>query len=437
MIDVSPLLAETALGPQASRGISSMAQRLVGSEILRIAGEVRALKAKGEKILDLTVGDFSPKEFPIPERLNSGIQRALNAGHTNYPPSAGMPECREAVAELFAERLQLKYPVSSVLIASGARPMIAGIYYALVNPGDKVVFGLPSWNNNHYCTMVGAQMVEVPTTEDTHFFPTAEALQPHLGDARLLCINTPANPTGTVLEAAALERISKLVVMENLRRQKLGAPPLYLMFDQVYWMLTFGQARHHTPVGLLPEMAPYTIFVDGISKGFAATGLRVGWAVGPTDVIERMSAILTHVGAWAPKPEQVATAELLRDRAAVDSFVTQTTHGLLVRLTSLQRGIEALKQQGWHFDVVAPEGAIYLSVKLDLRGRTAPGGQTLRSDEDVRKFLLQEARVALVPFTSFGLRHDTGWFRASVGAVSEADCASIGDRLGAAVSKLS
>lgn len=89
------------------------------------------------------------------------------------------------------------------------------------------------------------------------------------------------------------------------------------MYNQVYWMLTFRGARHHTPVSLVPELAPYTIFVDGISKSFAATGLRVGWATGPKDVIQRMSAILTHLGAWAPRAEQLATARLLRDPAEV------------------------------------------------------------------------------------------------------------------------
>lgn len=101
-----------------------------------------------------------------------------------------------------------------------------------------------------------------------------------------------------------LKALSLAIVAENKRRQAVKQPALYLMFDQVYWMLTAPGRAHETPVGLVPEMAPYTVFVDGISKAFAATGLRVGWAVGPTDVIERMAAILTHVGAGHPGPSR-------------------------------------------------------------------------------------------------------------------------------------
>src|SRR5262245_56111837 len=113
-IDLTALLERPANQSPESRGISAMAKQLLGSEILKIAAEIRVLLAKGEKILNLTVGDFSPKEFPIPEALSEGIARALREGHTNYPPSDGMLECREAVQELFVRRLGLKYPIDSI-----------------------------------------------------------------------------------------------------------------------------------------------------------------------------------------------------------------------------------------------------------------------------------------------------------------------------------
>lgn len=435
-VDVSAHLKEASQrGPEA-RGISTMARSLVGSEILRIAGEVKAFAAQGNKILDLTVGDFSSKEFPIPQQLEDGIVKALKAGHSNYPPSSGVIECREAVRKMFEQRLGLSYPVSSVLIAGGARPMIAGIYYALCSPGDKVVYSLPSWNNNHYCTLVGARRIEVPTKAETQFFPRAEDLAPHLSDARLLCLNSPQNPTGTVIDRAALSKICELVLAENARRRTVQQAPLYLMYDQVYWMLTFGGVHHHTPVSLHPEMAAYTIFVDGISKAFASTGIRVGWAVGPTDVIERMSAILTHVGAWAPRPEQVATAELLNNAVAVDSYLAQMNRSLFTRLGKLSGAIEAVKAKGWSVDCISPQGAIYLSLKIDLRGKQTADGKTIRTDEETRKYLLEEAGIALVPFLCFGLTEDTGWFRASVGAVSLQDCDTFEKRLLGALEKL-
>lgn len=436
MVDVKSILDRANTSSPEQRGIATMARNLIGSEILKIAAEIRALVAKGEKILNLTVGDFSPKEFPIPDGLGEGVARALAEGHTNYPPSDGVLECREAVQEMFSKRLGLTYPVESILIASGARPMIAGTYYALINPGDPVIYGIPSWNNNHYCVLTGAEKVEIPTRAEEGFFPRAKDLAPHLPRAKLLCLNTPMNPTGTVMERAILEEICALVLEENRRREAEKKPVLYVMYDQVYWMLTFHGATHHNPVSMMPEMAPYTIFVDGISKSMAATGLRVGWAVGPTDVIKRMSAILTHIGAWAPRAEQIAVARLLRDETTLDRHTTRMNAELYARLEALAGGIARAKSEGFDVDSIAPQGAIYLSIRVNATGKKTAEGTVLKSDEDVRTYLLKEAGIALVPFWAFGVTQDTGWFRASVGAVSKADCASIGDRLKSALTKL-
>jgi aspartate aminotransferase len=436
-INLEPQLTSIAGQTPAERGISTMAQHLVASEILKIAGEIRALVAGGAEVLNLTVGDFAPKEFPIPTKLAQGIKDALDQGHTNYPPSSGVDECRQAVKELFKERLGLDYPLSSVLIAGGARPMIAGTYYALVNPKDAVVYSVPSWNNNHYCSLTGAERIEVPATAETGFFPRVTDLAPYLERARLIVINTPLNPTGTLMAREDLKALSLAIVAENKRRQAVKQPALYLMFDQVYWMLTAPGRTHETPVGLVPEMAPYTVFVDGISKAFAATGLRVGWAVGPTDVIERMAAILTHVGAWAPRAEQVATARLLRDRAHVDEYLANMNRAVFERLGILADGVRALEREGFPVAVVAPAGAIYASVKVDILGKKAPDGKVLRTDEDIRGFLLKHAGLAVVPFLAFGLREDTQWFRASIGAVSVAELKSGLVRLRGALASLS
>src|SRR5262249_37084232 len=148
----------------------------------------------------------------------------------------------------------------SVLIAGGARPLIYAIYRAVCDPGDRVVYPVPSWNNNHYVHMLGAVGVPVVCRAEDRFMPTREALHGVLSGARLLCINSPLTPTGTAISAEALMGICEAVLEENARREADGERPLYLMYDQVYWMLCFGNARHETPPGLLPEMARYTIF---------------------------------------------------------------------------------------------------------------------------------------------------------------------------------
>ena len=436
VIDVREPLRTLEGTTEDQRGLSDLALSLEGSEILKIAYAVRARAAEGQDILNLTVGDFSSEAFPIPESLRDGVTEALADGHTNYPPANGVVECRQAIRDMVERRLNLAYPLESILVVNGARPAICGTYQALVNRGEKVVYGVPSWNNHYYCTMVGANAVALPTTPERNFFPRVEDIEPHLKDARLLCLNSPQNPTGTVIDPEELARIAQGVLEENHRRERAGLRPLYVLFDQVYWLLVFGDARHSTPVHVAPELAKYTILADAISKGFAATGLRVGWAIGPQDVLQKMTALLTHTGAWAPRAEQVATARLLNDDAAVDHYLATMKEEVVIRLRMLEEAIHALAANGWRVRAIAPQGAIYLSVQLDLVGATLADGRRIENDEDTRAFLLDRAGLALLPFRCFGLPDGQGWFRASVGVVTREQCATIGHRLQNAFAEL-
>jgi aspartate aminotransferase len=413
-----------------------MAQGLVGSEILRIAGEIRTLVAEGRPVCDLTVGDFNSTQFPIPARLMDAVRAALEAGETNYPPAAGMPTLRQAVQRLYARDLGLEYPAESVLVAGGSRPLIYGIYRTLCDPGDRVVYPVPSWNNNHYAHLVGALGAPVPCTPGARFMPTEEALRAQLPGARLLALNSPLNPAGTAITAQALQGICEAVLEENDGRLRRGERPLFVMYDQVYWMLCFGGTSHVTPPGLLPEMARYTVIVDGISKAFAATGLRVGWAVGPVDVIARMSAVLGHVGAWAPRAEQVASAAFLNEPDAIAAFETDFKRRVKSRLDLLHEGIQEIKREGLPVDSIPPMGAIYLTARIHPFGRLAPSGTRIATNEQVRHHLLEAAGIGIVPFQAFGALDDDGWFRLSVGAVSEADVTEAVPRLAEALRSL-
>jgi len=423
-------------GPRPDLRIASMAAGLSGSEILKIAGEIRALVAAGQSVCDLTVGDFSPKQFPIPARLREAIHAALDRGETNYPPSTGILDLRHAVRRFYASRLGLEYPVESILIAGGSRPAIYTMYRALVDAGDRVVYPTPSWNNNHYIHMVGGVGVPLPCGPETRFMPTREAFRDALPGARLVCLNSPLNPAGTAIDRDALLGVCEGILAENEAREGRGERPLYLMYDQVYWMLCFGGTEHVTPTGLLPEMARFTVFVDGISKAFAATGLRVGWALGPTDVITRMASILGHVGAWAPRPEQVATAALLDDDQGIHAFHEGFVAGLQRRLDRLHEGLQSLKAEGLPVDSIPPMGAIYLTARVHPFGRRTPRGAELKTSEDVRRFLLEAAGVGVVPFEAFGTQGGEGWFRMSVGAVGEADIEAALPPLAAALRSL-
>ncbi|APR84621.1 Aspartate aminotransferase [Minicystis rosea] len=424
-MDIGPLFPPI---DEADRGLSSLARGVVGSEILRIAAEIRALKAKGAAICNLTVGDFDPAYFPIPSELLEGTRVALAEGHTNYPPSDGVLALREAVTRLYARELGLNYPVDSVLIAGGARPLLYGAYQTLLDPGDVALYPVPSWNNNHYTYLARGRAVELPVSREANFFPTAAQIEPHLAEARLLTINSPLNPTGTVIDRDELRRISELVVQENKRRQRTGERPLWFVYDQVYWTLTFGETKHVTPIELVPEVAPYTLLLDALSKSMCATGMRVGWGLMPPAVRRRMADVLGHVGAWAPKAEQVAAATLLDAPEKRIAFQTSMKARVKERLDALHNGFSAMEREGYPVEAIAPQGAIYLSARFNLFGRTIKG-RTINTNDDIRKLLLECAGLALVPFQAFGLRGETGWFRLSVGAVSMDDIRAAFPRL--------
>lgn len=406
---------------------STMARGLLGSEILKIAADVRALKASGRDICNLTVGDFDPQQFPAPPQLITDTEAALRAGHTNYPPSDGVLELRQAVVRYYERELGLRYPVESVLIAGGARPILYGSYGTVLDPGDLVVYPVPSWNNNHYVHLFAARSVQVPVSREHGFHPTAEDVRPHLRDARLLVVNSPQNPTGTVIAPAQLAELAQLVVDENKRRQQTGQKALFLLYDQVYWTLTFGNARHVTPVELVPASAPYVIMLDAISKSFAATGMRVGWAVAPPPLIARMRDFLGHVGAWAPRAEQVATAKWLDAVEPRQAWQRSFAAQLQQRLDAIYQGCRALAREGLPIEVIEPQGAIYLSARFDLIGRR------FSTNDEIRRHLLEHAGMAVVPFQAFGLREESGWFRLSVGAVSLRDIEAMLPRLRAAL----
>jgi aspartate aminotransferase len=391
---------------------------LAGSRILAIADEVRALQAGGRQICNLSIGDFDPREFPIPGPLLERIEGALRRGETNYPPAVGIPALREQVSALYARELGLRIPASSIVITGGARPGLFTAYQLTVDRGDRVVFPVPSWNNDNYCELAGATPVPIQCGSETAFLPTAAMLAPSLPGARLLVLGSPVNPTGTAFDAATLGAICDAVVAENARRPP-EEPPLYLLYDQVYWMLTFGGLAHVVPQVLRPEVAPYTILVDGISKVFAATGLRVGWVCPPASLSALFSAFLGHVGAWAPRPAQVATAEMLADTEAVAAARRSMQLGLARRLERLHGGMLALQRDGFPVEIVAPSGGMYLSVRFGSPERPGTGGRALDSTEAMRCYLLEQAGLAVVPFEAFGFDGQQGWFRLSVGSVSE------------------
>lgn len=415
---------------------SQLAEGLKGSEIIKLAGEVNALKAQGEVIYNQTIGDFDSAIFHIPAELKQAIIDAYNDDQTNYPPGNGVESLRNAVSSFLSLHLELKYSPNEILISGGARPLIYAIYQTILDIDDTVLYPVPSWNNDAYTYLARNKAIIIETLPENKFMPTADDIKPHIKDVNLISLCSPLNPTGTTFDKDTLTAISEMVISENKRRSLEDLKPLYVLYDQIYWQLTYGAIEHYNPVSLVPEMRDYTIFVDGISKAFASTGVRVGWAFGPIYVMNKMKALLSHIGAWSPKAEQVATADYLGQTDAITNYLNHIKEELNYRLVAFYDGFERLKNSGFAVRAIKPEAALYLTVQFDLIGKTTQGGQKLSTILEVTNYLLQEAKLAIVPFYAFGASTDSNWFRLSVGTAKKEDISTIFDLLEKALKKL-
>lgn len=416
--------------------LSHLSETLIGSEIVKLGGEIREKIRKGEKIYNFTIGDFDPEIFPIPHELENEIINAYRQHFTNYPAAEGNLDLRDAISQFVKDWEGLDYSVNEILVASGGRPLIYSIFRAICDKGDKVIYAVPSWNNNHYVHFVEGEHLVVDTYFENDFMPVAEDIRPYVKGATLLALCSPQNPTGTTFSREELERICDMVIEENNSRAP-DEKKLYVMYDQMYWHLTYGEIRHYNPVSLRPEMRSYTVFVDAISKVFAATGVRVGWALGPAAVIDKMKSMLTHLGTWAPMAEQKAVARFLLQKETIVKYLLYFKSEIEERLRRIYEGFMQLKAEGYPVNAIAPQAAIYLTVQIDLVNKVMQGGKLIESQEEVTRYILNEARLALVPFYAFGTPRNSNWYRLSVGTSKKEEIEEMINKLRLALQKLS
>lgn len=408
--------------------LSRVGNNIVGSEIIKISQQIKEI-SKTKPVANLTIGDFNSGLYPIPPKLKQHIEESYEDDLTNYPNSQGELNLRESVSKHIKHRFDVEYSPEEILIGGGVRPLIYTVYKATVNQNESVIYPVPSWNNNHYCFLHGLEKNEIECLPENSFFPTVKDVQIRIGDnTSLVCICSPQNPTGRVINPEVLKGICEVIVAENkIRAGQRGSRPLYLFFDQIYSDITQDGKFVH-PIKLCPEIRPYLICADGISKSLNATGIRVGWLFGPKDVIGKMTEILSHIGAWAPKPEQHGLDQYIRkdyeDYLWHIDYVTKEYEWITHKICHT---LEQMKEAGFRVDCQRPEGGIYISVYLDYV-------HSFASTEDYISFLINECGLGIVPFEYFGSKQK-GWFRISIGNVSQSNLDEIIDKIMGAVVK--
>ncbi len=364
--------------------ISRMAAAVQPSATLAAGAKARQMRAEGINVFDFSLGE---PDFATPEHICQAAARAMQAGHTHYTPANGTAELRAAVARLYQKTYGLRYTPEQVLISSGAKHSIHNALAATVGPGDEVIIPTPYWvSYSDLVEMTGARYVLVPTTHESGFKMSPQQLRAAITPrTRLLMLNSPANPTGTVYTRQELETLADVILESNLA----------VLSDEIYERLVFGDARATCFAALRPELAERTITISGCSKSYAMTGWRVGWTAGPAPVIRAMGNVQSQeTGCPCSVSQYAAVAALEGDQDCVERMRREfeARRDLVCRRLSAMPSIRC----------PMPGGAFYAFFDVASHfGRTL--GRTKVSDSmSFCQAALETAHVNLVPGSAFG-----------------------------------
>ncbi|WP_420462260.1 pyridoxal phosphate-dependent aminotransferase [Candidatus Palauibacter sp.] len=356
---------------------SSNVAHLEASATLALAARARKLKAEGVPVIDLSAGE---PQYPAPRFAARAGIRAVEAGKTGYPPTLGLPELREAIARYLSETTTAgEVDPGSVIVGAGVKQSLFNCCYALFGAGDEVLMPSPYWPSYPAIVrLAGADPVVVETGWDAGFLPSVADLEAaRTGRTRGLLLNSPGNPTGAVIPRGLLRDILRWAERHGI----------WVLSDEIYRRLAYGQPS--PSVFDITERGERTVLLDGMSKAFCMPGFRIGYAVGPHELIRKMSDLQGQTTSGAVGPSQYAAAAALGESGAREAFITN----LLSRLTGLRKlGLAGFAEID-SIEAMPPDGALYFYGRL-----TDPSSTSL----DIAERLLVDASVACMPGEPFG-----------------------------------
>jgi aspartate aminotransferase len=367
--------------PENTTELARRVRAIEPSPTLAITARAKALLAAGERVLPMAAGE---PDFPTPEPIRAACTRALEAGHTGYAPSAGIPELRSAIRQRVQADLGLEAGDDAVVVGLGAKQCLYNAMQALLEPGCRAVFQTPYWvSYPAQVTLAGAEPVALPVADSGALNRRAlDDLDPR--GLRLLVLNSPSNPSGQVLDEADLDAVAEVV-----RRCDL-----IVLTDDIYTRLVYGGRPPHL-LRRHPDLAERTLVIDGLSKTFSMTGWRLGWAVGPPEIIAAMRKIQDQSTSNAVTFVQHAAVAAL---AAPDALVAPMREAFRARRQALVTGL----QQMDGVDCAMPAGAFYAFADFSGWLGRLLDGRPLESTLQLAELLLELERVAVVPGEAFG-----------------------------------
>ncbi|SEB41555.1 aspartate aminotransferase [Nitratireductor aquibiodomus] len=361
--------------------------RVKPSATIAVSQKARELKSQGRDVIGLGAGE---PDFDTPDNVKKAAIEAINRGETKYTPVSGIQPLREAIAAKFKRENNLDYDWKQTIVATGGKQVLFNAMMATLNAGDEVVIPSPYWvSYPEMVSICGGTPVAAETSIENGFKLTAEALEKAITPkTKWLIMNSPSNPSGAAYTAEELKALADVL---------LAHPNVWVLTDDMYEHLTYGDFRFHTIAEVEPKLYERTLTMNGVSKAYAMTGWRIGYAAGPLELIKAMDMIQGQQTSGACSIAQWAAVEALngpQDFVARNKAIFQGRRDLVVSMLNQARGIKC----------PVPEGAFYVYPSCaELIGKSAPSGRTIETDEDFVSELLEAEGVAVVHGSAFGL----------------------------------
>lgn len=367
--------------------LANALSRVKPSATIAMAQKARDLKAQGKDVISLSAGE---PDFDTPNNIKMAAIKAIADGKTKYTPVSGIPELREAIAVKFKRENNLTYKASQTIVGTGGKQILFNAFMATINPGDEVVIPAPYWVS--YPEMVllcGGEPVVAMTSAENGYKLTAEQLEKAITPkTKWFLFNSPSNPTGGAYTRSELKALTDVLVRH---------PHVWILTDDMYEHLVYGDFTFTTPAEIEPALYDRTLTMNGVSKAYAMTGWRIGYAAGPEKLIKAMDMVQGQQTSGACSIAQWAAVEALngtQDFIPENRKIFEKRRDLIVSMVNQAKDIEC----------PVPEGAFYIypSVK-GLIGKKALSGKIIANDEDFVMELVAQEGIAVVHGTAFGL----------------------------------
>ncbi len=364
--------------------LSERTKAIKPSPTLSMNAKAKALKAAGEDITNFGVGE---PDFDTPENIKEAAIKALRDGFTKYTPVGGIDELKAAIIEKFRKDNNLHYEKDEILVSCGAKHSLYNIAEALFGPGDEVIIPAPYWVTYPDQVLLNdAVPVIVPTREENSFMVEPELLSENLSDrTKALILNSPSNPTGLAYDRASLERIAEMAVKHDF----------YIISDEIYEKLVYEGFRHVSIASLGDEIKQRTVVVNGLSKSHSMTGWRIGFTAGPKDITAAMTNIQSQSTSNANSIAQKAAVEALTGR---QDFLPRMLSEFDKRRTYMVQRLNSIEGVSCR----TPVGAFYAFPNVSFYFGRKFNGNPVNNSLELSTYLLEEAKVAVVPGSAFG-----------------------------------